>query len=83
MRLGTVSGQKKESEEKSEEKGKVKTKMRIKQLMQGNKYITYAELAHELDISVSGVEKSVRKMRESGDIVRHGAENGGYWEVLK
>ena len=48
---------------KSEVKSEVKTKVRIKQLMQGNKYITYAELAHELDISVSGVEKSVRKMR--------------------
>lgn len=61
----------------------MKTKVRIKQLMQANKYITYAELAHKLGISVSGVEKSVRKMRKSGEIVRQGFENGGYWEVLK
>ena len=68
---------------KSEVKGKVKTKVRIKELMQANRYITYSEIAQEIGISVSGVEKSVRKMRENDEILRHGAENGGYWEVLK
>ena len=83
LQLGSITSQKQESEVKSEVKGKVKTKVRIKELMQTNKYITYSEIAQEIGISVSGVEKSVRKMRENEEILRHGAENGGYWEVLK
>ena len=71
------------SEVKSEVKGKVKTTTRIKELMHKNKFITYTELAEEIGITISGVEKSVRKLRERGEIVRHGAENGGEWEVLK
>ncbi len=71
------------SEVKSEVRGRMKTKVRIKELMEKDKYITYIEIAQNIGITASGVEKSVRKMRESVEIVRHGAENGGYWEVLK
>ena len=86
LRLGAVSANGSESEvkseEKDEEKGKVKTKVQIKELMQNNRYITYTEIAQEIGISISSVEKSVRRMRERGEIVRHGADNGGWWEVL-
>ena len=68
---------------KSEVKSKVKTSERIKKLMQSDKYITLPEIANILGLSISGIEKSVRKMREDKEIIRHGADNGGYWEVLK
>ena len=71
------------SEVKSEVRGRMKTKVRIKELMEKDKYITYIEIAQNIGITASGDEKSVRNMRESVEIVRHGAENGGYWEVLK
>ena len=71
------------SKVKSEVKSKVKTSERIKELMQSDKYITLPEIANILGLSISGIEKSVRKMREDKEIIRHGADNGGYWEVLK
>jgi ATP-dependent DNA helicase RecG len=87
LRLGSVSGQKEESEEKSEVKSEVKsvkkTKDKIKDMMKEDKYITLSQMAELLDISVSGVAKSITRMQNHGEIVRHGADNGGYWEVLK
>ena len=91
LRLSTVSGQKEESEVKSEvksdkkgdKKSVKKTKDMIKDMMKEDKYITLSQMAELLDISVSGVAKSITRMQNHGEIVRHGAENGGYWEVLK
>ena len=52
-------------------------------MMRENEYVTLSQMAEALDISVSGVAKSITKMQNHGEIVRHGADNGGYWEVLK
>lgn len=87
LRLGAVSGQNGKSEEKSDKKGDKKsvkkTKDRIKDMMRENEYVTLSQMAEALDISVSGVAKSITRMQNHGEIVRHGADNGGYWEVLK
>ena len=87
LRLGAVSGQYGKSEEKSDKKGDKKsvkkTKDRIKDMMRENEYVTLSQMAEALDISVSGVAKSITRMQNHGEIVRHGADNGGYWEVLK
>ena len=40
-------------------------------------------MSQTIGLTVSGIEKSVRRMRDNGEIVRHGADNGGYWKVLK
>jgi hypothetical protein len=39
--------------------------------------------ADSLEISVSGVAKSITRMQGRGEVIRHGADNGGYWEVLR
>lgn len=83
LRLGAVSGQNGKSEEKSDKKSVKKTKDRIKDMMRENEYVTLSQMAEALDISVSGVAKSITRMQNHGEIVRHGADNGGYWEVLK
>ena len=43
--------------------------------------ISAAEIAMEIDMSARGVEKQIRKLRETGIIKRIGADFGGYWEI--
>ncbi len=87
LHIHTVTGQNAGSEVKSDKKGDKKsvkkTKDKIKDMMKEDKYITLSQMAELLDISVSGVAKSITRMQNHGEIVRHGADNGGYWEVLK
>ena len=60
-----------------------KTKDKIKDMVRKDKYITLSQMAESLGISISGVAKSITRMQAQDEIVRHGADNGGYWEVLK
>ncbi|MBO7414969.1 MAG: winged helix-turn-helix transcriptional regulator [Bacteroidaceae bacterium] len=61
----------------------MKSAVRIKELMRENKKITIAEIASEIGITVSGVEKAVKKLRLSGEIIHKGPANAGEWEVIK
>ena len=83
LRLGSVSGQKEESDKKDDKKSVKKTKDKIKDMVRKDKYITLSQMAESLGISISGVAKSITRMQAQDEIVRHGADNGGYWEVLK
>lgn len=71
------------SDKKGDKKSVKKTKDKIKDMMKEDKYITLSQMAELLDISVSDVAKSITRTQNHGEIVRHGADNGGYWEVLK
>ena len=42
---------------------------------------TIAQLVEVTGLSVDGVRYHLRKLREAGKLVRHGANKGGYWEV--
>ena len=52
-------------------------------MMTGNRYVTISEMAQSLGITDSGVAKSITRMQKNGEIRRHGADKGGWWEVLK
>ena len=69
------SVQSSESSEKSSEK--------ILHLMEDNPTITAQGIASSLGLTLKGIEKNIRRLRESGMIRRVGPDNGGHWEVLK
>lgn len=51
-------------------------------LMLGMPSISTVELAEKSGLSVSGVEKIIRHLKEIGKIERIGSDKGGHWEVL-
>ena len=69
--------------EKSKEKSKEKTLDKVYRLISENRKITTAELADICDISENSIYKTVRKLRESGRIVRKGGDKGGEWVIIK
>lgn len=42
---------------------------------------TTADLAREIGLSRSGVERNLRQLKADGLLVRSGADNGGVWQV--
>ena len=64
-------------ESKGESKGE------ILKALQENPKTTIPELASKLGLSVGGVEKNMRQLRESNKIRRIGSTKAGYWEVIK
>jgi ATP-dependent DNA helicase RecG len=70
-----------ETKEKSSERKK-KSSERILDLIKNKPTISAAEIAMEIGMSTRGVEKQIRKLRESGIIKRIGADFGGYWEII-
>ena len=71
-----------ETKEESSERRK-KSSERILDLIKNKPTISAAEIAMEIDMSARGVEKQIRKLRETGIIKRIGADFGGYWEVIE
>ncbi len=49
--------------------------------LQNNPKLSAATLAEYLNISARKVESNIKKMRESGLLIRHGSPKSGYWEV--
>ena len=70
------------SSETSSETGS-ETKDQIISIIKRNSRISAAEIAKQLCISSRGVEKQIRKLRESGIIRRKGGRFGGNWEILQ
>jgi len=64
-------------ESKGESKGE------IIEMIKGNPKVTVEEIAKELDMSLSGVEKNIRQLKNLGIINRIGPNKGGYWEIIK
>jgi ATP-dependent DNA helicase RecG len=60
-----------------------KTPAAIVQAMRVNPKITVPELAENLKLSTSAIEKQVRQLRENNIIERIGSTKSGHWEVLK
>ena len=58
------------------------TKDLIIDIIKQTPHITAAEIAMQLNMSSRGVEKQIRKLRESGKIKRTGGRFGGYWEIV-
>jgi len=63
--------------------GKIKTQDKIIELISANSMITVKEMADVVGITVDGIDSQIRKLKKAGVLVRHGARNGGHWEILK
>lgn len=72
-----------ESMVKSTVKSTVKTPDRILALIVENAAITVEEIAQSLELSKSGVEKQLAKLKSASKIRRIGPAKGGRWEVLE
>ena len=58
------------------------TKNLIIDIIKQDSRITVAEIAMQLNMSSRGIEKQIRKLRETGKIKRIGGRFGGYWEIM-
>jgi len=67
---------------KSTVQSTVKTPDRILALIAENPSTTVEEVAQSLDLSKSGVEKQLSKLKSAKRIRRIGPAKGGHWEVL-
>ena len=65
-----------------EGKSKEKSKEKILNLIHQNPSITTKELAEMIGLSIAGIEKNLRQMKENNQIRRVGPDKGGYWEVI-
>lgn len=70
------------SKEKSKEKN-LKSKEKILNLILQNPSITTKELAEMIGLSIAGIEKNLRQMKENNQIRRVGPDKGGHWEVIE
>ena len=64
------------------QKSKEKSKEKILQAIEKNPYITTSELSQLIGLSISGIEKNLRQLKEQNKIKRIGADKGGHWEVV-
>lgn len=69
--------------EKSKEKSKEKTLDKVYRLISENSKITTAELAELCGVGENSIYKTVRKLRESGRIIRKGGDKGGEWVIIQ
>ena len=58
-----------------------KTQQKIVDIILKDPKVTQAEIAEQLNISISAVKKSMKEIVSVGILVRVGANKGGYWEV--
>ncbi|MDP2807655.1 MAG: winged helix-turn-helix transcriptional regulator, partial [bacterium] len=63
-------------------KSKVKSKVEIVRLMTETPAITKQEIAEALGLSLAGIEKVIRTLKQQGLLRRIGPDKGGHWEVL-
>ncbi len=72
-----------EAVQKTVVKSRVKSRVKILELMMQNPEITIPQIAEETDLSVKGVEKAIKILKEEGRLKRIGPDKGGHWEVLE
>jgi ATP-dependent DNA helicase RecG len=70
------------SKEKSREKSREKNCELLLAQIRNNATVTTAELATSLALSRAGVEKIIRKLKQSESLRRIGPDKGGHWEIL-
>ena len=69
--------------EKSNEKSNEKSREKILRLMFENSAITTQEISETIGLSLAGVEKAVRALKQEKRLRRIGPDKGGYWDVIK
>ena len=63
-------------------KSNVESKEKIMRFISENPQITTNQLAELANLSIAGVEKNLRQLKEQNLIRRVGPDKGGHWEVL-
>jgi predicted HTH transcriptional regulator len=66
----------------SQVKTPLKTPVKILNHLKDNPELTLAELADNIDRSLSAVERATAKLVKNGKLRYIGPKKGGYWEVL-
>jgi ATP-dependent DNA helicase RecG len=69
-------------EGKCEGKRRLKSNSRILGILEDNPNMTREEIAAELNLSVSRIEKVIRQLRNEGKLIREGSARNGRWKVL-
>lgn len=65
----------------SDQKSSQKSDQKILTAIKNNPDITINEISEEIKMSVSGVKKVLKQLREKGIIERVGSRKGGHWEI--
>ena len=56
---------------------------RLLELLQDNPKLSAAKAAEQIGLSSRQVERIIKGLKDSGKLVRHGSDRGGYWEVVR
>lgn len=70
------------SSQKTTKKSSQKSSQKIIGVMKSMPDVTLAELANATGLSVAGVKKNIRKLKDANLIRRVGPDKGGHWEVV-
>ena len=68
--------------EKSNQKSSQKSDQKILSIMKSIPDITMAEIANATGLSIAGVKKNIRKLKDANLIRRVGPDKGGHWDVV-
>lgn len=79
---GDMGKTKRTSKEKGREKGREKSREKILRLIAENPAITTEEIARSIGLSVAGVEKNIKMLKQQKLLRRIGPDKGGHWEIL-
>ena len=66
---------------KSKAKSKGNNEDKIVALLASNPYLRQSEIVAKVGLSLSGVEKIMRRLRNEGKLVREGSSRNGCWKV--
>ncbi len=64
-------------------KSREKSREKIINLVKIKPKITIKDLADRTRLSIKGIEKAIKKLKEEGTLKRVGPDKGGYWEVIE
>ncbi len=70
-----------EGGQKSKVKSKVKSRVKVIEMITQNPSVTIPEIAAALDMSIPGIEKIIRSLKEEKRLRRIGPDKGGHWEI--
>ncbi len=59
----------------------MKSRVKIIELINNNSTITREELAEKLNLTLKGIDKQIKILKEKKVIERVGADKGGYWKI--
>lgn len=59
-----------------------RTAQRIIDMVISNPMITREKMANELGISLDGVKKQIKNLRDRGILIHEGSDKAGYWRII-